>query len=88
MISAEFFLAKYKIDLIGSQKIKRTVNAMIGASYPDVPDIDEEYKPSSRIDDDERWKTFKTRRDEELKPAIKKSLKIWWPFERRIEVIN
>lgn len=81
--SRDLFLAKYKIDLIGSEKIKGIVNAMIGALYPDAPDIEEEYKPTSRIeDDDARWNTFTTKCDRELKPAIKMELEEWWPLER------
>ena len=59
--SRDLFLAKYKIDLIGSKRIKKIANGMIGALYPDAP-VEEEYKPPSQIEDpNARWKAFTDR---------------------------
>lgn len=83
LFSRELFLAKYKIDLIGSKKIKKIVNEMVGSLYPDAPGIEEKYKPTIAIDDpDKRWAAFTTRCDEILKPTIQEELEDWWPFER------
>jgi hypothetical protein len=83
LFSRDLLIAKYKIELIGSEEIKEIVNEMVGLLYPDAPDIEEKYKPSPAIDDpDERWKAFAALCDEKLKPTIQKELEEWWPFER------
>jgi hypothetical protein len=79
--SREIFFAKYKIDMIGSKKIKKIANEMVGLLYPNS-EIEEEYRPSEPIEEpQERWDAFKHKCDTELKPAIKEELEGWWPFD-------
>lgn len=80
--SRDLYFAKYRIDMIGSKKIKRIANEMIGLLYQDGTDIEEEYRPSTRIEEPEaRWTAFKAKCDNELKPAVQKELESWWPFD-------
>lgn len=92
LFSRELYLAKYKIDLIGSKQIKEISTKMVLALYPDSQIVDDEYKPKTTptsvekatvmLDISGRWNKFKDICDEELKPAIQKELESWWPFDQ------
>lgn len=90
--SRELFLAKYKIDLIGSKQIKVITARAIRALYPnakligegydiEVPSLDKE-KIVSELDTKGRWSAFETICDNELKPAVQEELENWWPFDQ------
>jgi hypothetical protein len=92
LFSRELFLAKYKIDLIGSKQIKEISTKMVLALYPNAQIIDDEYKPKETPTEVEilaatlsnsRWDAFKNICDKELKPAIQKELESWWPFDQQ-----
>jgi len=89
----DLLLAKYKIDLIGSARIKEISSRAVAALFPDIQIVEDRYKTwpvltkvekvITAIDYPGRWGAFQKICDNELKPAIQKELESWWQFWRR-----
>lgn len=90
--SQELFLAKYKIDLVGSKRIKVIAARAVRALYPNAKFIGEGEddkkifasnieKITSELDIQRRWNEFEAICDDQLKPAVQDELENWWPFD-------
>jgi hypothetical protein len=85
----ELYIAKSKIDLIGSKEIRKIADEMVLALYPlsqIVEDNNTENltcveKAAAMMPDARRKALFEHICDTKLKPAIRKELESWWLFE-------
>lgn len=97
--SQELLLAKYKIDLVGSKRIKVIAARAVRALYPnakfigegeddkrEVLSCPEKFKLELRYQ--RRWEAFETICDNQLKPAVQDELENWWPFDQHLNQDN
>jgi hypothetical protein len=92
--SQKLFLAKYKIDLVGSKRISEIASKALYTLYPEeeifgdniYTDMNKTFssdleRKTLELQILHRWFAFITICDEELKPAIKEELRMWQPFD-------